>query len=104
MNADYCTLILLGRVIILAGKDKFRADAGAWKVLGTDALLSDVYEPDYSAFANPEKRSNEGGSNKVRACESQKFSQEYLAPPAPLRMLTIQPPMQLVSLVAGQVP
>ena len=57
--SDFCTLILLGRVIILAGKDRFRADAGAWKVLGTDALLSDNYEPDFSAFASPEKRSNE---------------------------------------------
>ncbi|GMH50474.1 hypothetical protein TrRE_jg10315, partial [Triparma retinervis] len=32
-RAGYCTLILSGRVVVLAGKDEFRADAGAWKVL-----------------------------------------------------------------------
>jgi hypothetical protein len=45
VQTSYCTLILSGKVVILAGKDKFRADAGAWKVLGADALMSDIYEP-----------------------------------------------------------
>ncbi|GMH90691.1 hypothetical protein TrVE_jg5975 [Triparma verrucosa] len=64
-KSSYSTLILSGKVIILAGKDKFRADAGAWKVLGADALMSDIYEPDFTAFASPEKKTD-GNTNKVR--------------------------------------
>ena len=42
IQASFCTLILTGKMIVLAGKDRFRADAGAWKVLGTDALLREL--------------------------------------------------------------
>ncbi|GMI42670.1 hypothetical protein TrCOL_g2899 [Triparma columacea] len=68
VKATHSTLVLGGRVIVLAGKDRFRADAGAWKVLGTDALMSDDYEPDFTAFVNGEMRNTEGksGANKCR--------------------------------------
>jgi metal transporter CNNM len=69
--ANYCTLILTGKVVVLAGRDKFKTDAGAWRVLGTDALMSDDFEPDFSAFVNCEKRSGGAGvqdtdSTKIR--------------------------------------
>ena len=50
-------------VVVLAGKDQFRADAGSWRVLGADALLHDGFVPDFSAFVNCEKR---GEKTKIR--------------------------------------
>lgn len=49
-----CTLILNGRVAVLAGKDGFRAEVGAWTTLAADALLqiegAGPFVPDFSAF------------------------------------------------------
>jgi len=53
--ASYSTLILSGRCAVLAGKDKFRSDAGAWGILGTDALLEDEYIPDFTAYVVGDK-------------------------------------------------
>ena len=47
---NFCTLILSGKVTVLAGVDGFRSDAGAWTVLGSQALTSDIYTPDFSAY------------------------------------------------------
>ena len=49
--ASYATLVLNGKLSVLAGVDGFRAEAGPWTVLGADALVSDEgsFVPDFSA-------------------------------------------------------
>ncbi|CAM9429313.1 unnamed protein product [Pylaiella littoralis] len=56
-TSTMCTLILTGKVVILAGRDGFRSDAGPWTVLGADALVEDegTYKPDFSAHAGSER-------------------------------------------------
>lgn len=44
-----CILILNGKLQILAGKDGFKSEIGAWSILGTDALSGD-FVPDFTAF------------------------------------------------------
>jgi len=47
---DCCTLVLQGRVTVVAGRDRFRSEAGAFSILATDALCPHaVYCPDFSA-------------------------------------------------------
>lgn len=58
--ATSATLILSGKVVILAGSDEFRSEVGPWSVLGMHALYGDTlsapgitataYTPDFSAF------------------------------------------------------
>ena len=73
--ADYMIMVLTGKVMVLAGKDGFRSEAGPWSVIGTDSLkvnLSDhngnvttyakdsetdssfeeTFIPDFSAYIN----------------------------------------------------
>mmetsp|Transcript_17252 Transcript_17252/g.56065 ORF Transcript_17252/g.56065 Transcript_17252/m.56065 type:complete len:874 (-) Transcript_17252:45-2666(-) len=55
--ADYAVLVLSGKLSVLAGKDKFRAEAGPWTVLGADALVTppdEHYVPDFSAHVATE--------------------------------------------------
>jgi metal transporter CNNM len=49
--ATHCTLILTGKVEVMAGKDGFLSDAGPWSVLAADALVGPpgTYRPDFSA-------------------------------------------------------
>lgn len=62
-RADYMIMVLTGKIQVLAGKDKFRADAGPWTVIGADGLYvvpdtdvsglspADVgFVPDFSAY------------------------------------------------------
>lgn len=49
---NLCTLILSGKVTVLAGIDGFRSDAGAWTVLGSQALTQSDYKPDFSAYVS----------------------------------------------------
>jgi len=49
VETDVCTLILGGKVTVLAGVDKFRSDLSSWSVLGGAALLASSYQPDFSA-------------------------------------------------------
>lgn len=46
------TLVLSGKLTVLAGKDMFRSEAGPWTVLGADALLSEEgsFVPDFTAY------------------------------------------------------
>mmetsp|Transcript_99891 Transcript_99891/g.320511 ORF Transcript_99891/g.320511 Transcript_99891/m.320511 type:complete len:723 (-) Transcript_99891:195-2363(-) len=51
--SECCTLVLQGRVNMMVGRDGFRSEAGAFSVLGKDALLPrDYYEPDFSAHVS----------------------------------------------------
>ena len=54
--SNVCTLILNGRVTILAGKDNFRSELGPWSLLGADSLEQEdgAYLPDYTAFVSSE--------------------------------------------------
>eukprot|EP00634_Sargassococcus_sp_CCMP2135_P011481 CAMPEP_0198653010 /NCGR_PEP_ID=MMETSP1467-20131203/6772_1 /TAXON_ID=1462469 /ORGANISM="unid. sp., Strain CCMP2135" /LENGTH=910 /DNA_ID=CAMNT_0044388957 /DNA_START=81 /DNA_END=2813 /DNA_ORIENTATION=+ len=50
--ASYAVLVLSGKLSVVAGKDRFRAQAGPWTVLGADALVTPAdehYVPDFSA-------------------------------------------------------
>ena len=47
-----CTLVLTGKLAVLAGKDAFHAEAGPWTVLGAEALsmAEGDYIPDFTAY------------------------------------------------------
>lgn len=49
---DVCTLILSGKVTVLAGEDNFRSDVSSWSVLAASAITSSTYAPDFSAFVS----------------------------------------------------
>ena len=51
-STDICTLILSGRVTVLAGADKFRSDVSSWTVLASSALTDSSYVPDFTAFVS----------------------------------------------------
>ena len=55
--SNTCTLILSGKVVILAGKDEFRSELGPWSILGGDSLVvaDGTYIPDYTAFVASDK-------------------------------------------------
>lgn len=51
-SQTFATLVLSGKLTVLAGNDRFRSEAGPWTVLGADALVADEdsFLPDFSAF------------------------------------------------------
>lgn len=50
--ADKCTLILGGKVTVLAGSENFRSDLSSWSLLAPRALTGDLYVPDFSAYVS----------------------------------------------------
>lgn len=48
-SCDYFTLILQGKVAILAGSDDFESELGPWCYLGQKALTVDPFTPDFRA-------------------------------------------------------
>jgi hypothetical protein len=50
--SDSCTLILSGRVSVIAGSDNFRSDVSSWSILGSKALQDKLYRPDFSAYVS----------------------------------------------------
>lgn len=48
--SDVCTLILGGKVTVIAGADEFRSDVSIWTVLGYSALQDPDYKADFTAF------------------------------------------------------
>jgi hypothetical protein len=52
--SNVCTLLLSGRVTVLAGKDQFKSEMGPWCLLGADSLEHEdgAYLPDYTAFVS----------------------------------------------------
>ena len=50
--SDVCTLIMAGKVTVLAGADCFRSDVSSWSVLGAGALKDPNYMPDFNAFVS----------------------------------------------------
>jgi metal transporter CNNM len=51
-SADFCTLILSGKVTVLAGAESFRADVSSWSVLAPNALTDPTFTPDFTAFVS----------------------------------------------------
>jgi metal transporter CNNM len=49
---DVCTLILSGKVTVLAGDDNFRSNVSSWCLLGSGALSDACYKPDFDAFVS----------------------------------------------------
>jgi len=50
--SDSCTLILGGKVTVLAGSDNFRADVSSWTVLAPNALTDPTFRPDFTAYVS----------------------------------------------------
>jgi hypothetical protein len=50
--ADFATLMLTGKVTVVAGADNFRSDVSNWSLLGRNALLDANYQPDFSAYVS----------------------------------------------------
>lgn len=51
-ETDICTLLLAGKVTVLAGSDNFRSDVSSWCLLAAGALNDIAYKPDFSAFVS----------------------------------------------------
>ncbi|KAL7475102.1 hypothetical protein ACHAW6_001031, partial [Cyclotella cf. meneghiniana] len=58
--ADFCTVILTGKLIVMSGADKFRSEVSNWGVLGTTALTDPSYVPDFSAWVVPTPHGTSG--------------------------------------------
>ncbi|KAL3799436.1 hypothetical protein HJC23_013891 [Cyclotella cryptica] len=58
--ADFCTLVLTGKLTVMSGADKFRSDVSNWGVLGTRALTDPSYVPDFSAWVVPTPHGTSG--------------------------------------------
>lgn len=58
--ADFCTVVLTGKLTVMSGADKFRSDVSNWGVLGTKALTDPSYVPDFSAWVVPTSHDSSG--------------------------------------------
>ena len=58
--ADFCTVVLTGKLTVMSGSDKFRSDVSNWGVLGTKALTDPSYVPDFSAWVVPTSHDSSG--------------------------------------------
>lgn len=57
VSTDTCTLILAGKVTVLAGSDNFRSDVSSWSFLGTKALTNaPPYTPDFTAYVTSDTK------------------------------------------------
>jgi metal transporter CNNM len=50
--SDKCTLVLGGKVTVIAGQDNFRSDLSSWSLLAPGALNDQLYAPDFSAYVS----------------------------------------------------
>lgn len=58
--ADFCTVVLSGKIMVVSGADKFRSDVSNWGVLACRALTDPSYVPDFSAWVLPNQNSMGG--------------------------------------------
>ena len=63
--ADFCTVVLQGKIVVMSGGDKFRSDVSNWGVLASRALTDPSYVPDFSAWVLP-NQSHSGGCRCVK--------------------------------------
>lgn len=52
VESDFCTLILAGKITVIAGSENFRSDVSSWCLLGSAALNDPSYKPDFNAFVS----------------------------------------------------
>lgn len=52
LPADFSTLILAGKVTVVAGADCFKTDVSSWAFLGQNAVLDGNFKSDFSAFVS----------------------------------------------------
>jgi len=50
--SNKCTLVLGGKVTVIAGMDNFKSDISSWSVLAPGALTEALYSPDFSAYVS----------------------------------------------------
>eukprot|EP00581_Thalassiosira_minuscula_P008146 CAMPEP_0183711932 /NCGR_PEP_ID=MMETSP0737-20130205/7258_1 /TAXON_ID=385413 /ORGANISM="Thalassiosira miniscula, Strain CCMP1093" /LENGTH=807 /DNA_ID=CAMNT_0025940503 /DNA_START=443 /DNA_END=2866 /DNA_ORIENTATION=+ len=60
--AEFCAVVLAGKIMVMSGADKFRSDVSNWGVLASRALTDPSYVPDFSAWVVP----NQNGSGGCR--------------------------------------
>ena len=63
--ANFCTVVLSGKIMIMSGADKFRSDVSNWGVLASRALTDPEYVPDFSAWVLP-NQNGVGGCRCVK--------------------------------------
>jgi metal transporter CNNM len=63
--ANFCTVVLSGKIMVMAGADKFRSDVSNWGVLASRALTDPTYSPDFSAWVLP-NQNGVGGCRCVK--------------------------------------
>jgi metal transporter CNNM len=63
--ANFCTVVLSGKIMVMAGADKFRSDVSSWGVLASRALTDPTYSPDFSAWVIP-NQNGVGGCRCVK--------------------------------------
>lgn len=51
--ANFCTVVLSGKILVIAGADKFRSEISNWGVIASRALTDPAYIPDFSAWVLP---------------------------------------------------
>ena len=51
--ANFCIVVLSGRILVIAGADKFRSEISNWGVIASRALTDPAYIPDFSAWVLP---------------------------------------------------
>ena len=52
-SADFCTVVLSGKIVVMSGADRFKSDVSSWGVLASRALTDPDYVPDFSAWVPP---------------------------------------------------
>jgi len=52
VQTNTCTLVLSGKLTVIAGQDNFRSDVSSWSLLAGNALLSKHYTPDFTSFVS----------------------------------------------------
>lgn len=58
--ADFCTVVLSGKIMVISGADRFRSDVSNWGVLASRSLTDPSYVPDFSAWVLPNQNSSGG--------------------------------------------
>lgn len=70
--ADFCTVVLSGKIMVMSGADRFRSDVSNWGVLATRALIDPSYVPDFTAWVLP-------SSNQASGCRCVKIDRSSFA-------------------------
>mmetsp|Transcript_12945 Transcript_12945/g.19982 ORF Transcript_12945/g.19982 Transcript_12945/m.19982 type:complete len:737 (-) Transcript_12945:116-2326(-) len=70
--ADFCTIVLSGKIMVMSGADRFRSDVSNWGVLATRALIDPSYVPDFTAWVLP-------NSNQAGGCRCVKIDRSSFA-------------------------